>query len=66
MYCDLLCVLGATPGPSSLSGSDGTSTTGGVLVSSGETGFSDTSGLNGTSGSSAGGASGKVSGSVWA
>ena len=63
MYCDLLCVLGIAPRPSSPSGSDGTSTSGGMLGSSGGPGPSVTSGLTATLGSSAGDASGVVVGS---
>ena len=50
-------------GASTLSGSDGTSTSGRMLGSSGGPGLSDTSGLIGTSGSSVGDASGVVVGS---
>ena len=63
MYCDLLCILGIAPRPSSPSGSDGTSTSGGMLGSSGGPGPSVTSGLTATLGSSAGDASGVVVGS---
>ena len=63
MYCKLLCVLGTAPGPSGLSESDGTSTSGGMLGSSGGPGPSVTSGLTATLGSSAGDASGVVVGS---
>ena len=59
MYCELLCLLGAAPGSSSLLGSDGTSTSGGMLGSSSGPIPSVTSGLIGTSGSSASDASGE-------